>query len=264
MIINERLLRNANQYLNEAEEAEPKLSAEDEKRIREIIREKGSAGAVKELKKLIQNFSLKQCSDYLHKHYQKDFDVHDDKVKKALEEDDTESGEEVVLNEVTNEAVIEMFINDSFPKDKKPEWGTKNLKIKKQPNGWSLVNYDTALLYRSEDGDLKFNTTKYSMSTTTIQNVIRRYLDDAGADYEEVTGQKMGAKLYEEPEDETVEEKIEEKFTSVRTVEEVDAVIDKVIEQSAKGTKWAGMSYEDGLRAMYDFLTGDGEDPMED
>lgn len=108
------------------------------------------------------------------------------------------SEDEIILNEVTNEAVIEMFINDSFPKDKKPKWGTKNLKIKKQPNGWSLVNYDTALLYRSEDGNLKFNSTKYSMSTSTIQNVIRRYLDDAGVEYEEVTDQKIGAKLYDE------------------------------------------------------------------
>jgi len=76
----------------------------------------------------------------------------------------------------TNEQVIELFINDSFPKDKMTSWGTPNLKITKQSNGWALVNYSTPLLYRDADGMVYFNTQKYSVSTSRIQNLIRSIL----------------------------------------------------------------------------------------
>lgn len=78
----------------------------------------------------------------------------------------------------TNEDVIQMFAADSFPKDKMPSWGTSNLKIQKQPNGWALVNYSTPIVYRDSTGKVFFNSRKYSPTTSTIQNVIRGYLND--------------------------------------------------------------------------------------
>ena len=81
------------------------------------------------------------------------------------------------LKESSNAEVINMFIYDSFPKNKRPRWGTKNLVIAKQYDGtWALINYNTPLLYRDKNDNLYFNSTKYSMSTTTIQNIIKRYL----------------------------------------------------------------------------------------
>lgn len=73
----------------------------------------------------------------------------------------------------SNRDVIHMFVNDSFPKDKMPVWGTANLKITKYPNGWALINYQTPILYRAngEDG-IYFNTQKYSVTTSKIQTWI--------------------------------------------------------------------------------------------
>jgi hypothetical protein len=77
----------------------------------------------------------------------------------------------------SNEDVIRMFVDNSFPKDKMPVWGTANLKITKYPNGWALVNYQTPILYRAngEEG-IYFNTQKYSVTTSKIQTYIRRNL----------------------------------------------------------------------------------------
>ena len=74
-----------------------------------------------------------------------------------------------------NADVIRMFLEDSFPKDKMPVWGTPNLKITKYPNGWALVNYQTPILYRANGSDVVvFNTHKYSVTTSKIQSQIRR------------------------------------------------------------------------------------------
>ena len=87
----------------------------------------------------------------------------------------------------TNEDVIEMFLKDSFPKDKMSEWGTDNLKISKRSDGWSLVNYSTPLLYRA-NGELTvyFNIKKYSVSTSKIQYQIRKLAKQLGIGLEEV------------------------------------------------------------------------------
>lgn len=91
----------------------------------------------------------------------------------------------------TNEDVIRMFLNDSFPKDKMPVWGTQNLKITKFDNGWGLVNYTTPLVYRSADNEVWFNNTKYSVTTTKIQNVIRSVASTLGIDLIEVPATGM-------------------------------------------------------------------------
>lgn len=80
----------------------------------------------------------------------------------------------------TNEEVIRIFLEDSFPKDKMPVWGTSNLKITKVTDGWSLVNYATPMLYRDASGEVWFNTDKYSVTTSTIQNKIRNVAGEVG------------------------------------------------------------------------------------
>ena len=80
------------------------------------------------------------------------------------------------LNEATNPQVIDMFSSNSFPKDKKKEWGTKNLKIRKEDNGWALINYTTPLAFRNDSGVVFFNTEKYSPTTSTIQNKLKSAL----------------------------------------------------------------------------------------
>lgn len=95
--------------------------------------------------------------------------------------------EETSLNEVKNQKVIDMFVDDNFPHDKEeaadmgikrwmPQWGTPNLKISKQTNGWALINYATPILFRKNTGEVFFNTDKYSPTTSKIQNKIRNTL----------------------------------------------------------------------------------------
>jgi len=59
---------------------------------------------------------------------------------------------------------------------------------------------------------------------------------------------------------------MDSEFESIRKESEVDNLIDRVIEQiNQGGSKFPGMSYEEGLRVMYDWLNGDLEtDPLED
>jgi len=83
------------------------------------------------------------------------------------------------IQAATNEQVISMFAADSFPKDKMPTWGTQNLKINKEPNGWSLINYATPIAYRSNEGQTFINTQKYSQTTSKIQSVLKRYMGAA-------------------------------------------------------------------------------------
>lgn len=87
----------------------------------------------------------------------------------------------------SNEDVIRMFLEDSFPKDKRPVWGTDNLKISKRPNGWSLVNYSTPILYRADgESAVYFNTTKYSVTTSKIQSYIKRIANELGIQLDEM------------------------------------------------------------------------------
>jgi hypothetical protein len=112
------------------------------------------AGCGKELPTVWGETYCKECSD------KKDSPEH----KEAdLEKDSAQNAD-----------VIRMFLEDSFPKDKMPVWGTPNLKITKYPNGWALVNYQTPILYRANGSDVVvFNTHKYSSTTSKIQNTIR-------------------------------------------------------------------------------------------
>lgn len=95
-----------------------------------------------------------------------------------------------------NAEVIDMFVNDSFPKDKRPVWGSANLKITKEDNGWSLVNYYTPIMYRSNDGTLYFNTDHYSVTTSKIQNYIRRQV---GGSSQEVNEQGIRSAIDQAP-----------------------------------------------------------------
>lgn len=56
---------------------------------------------------------------------------------------------------------------------------TKNLHIKQHDFGTRLYNYDTCIAERTEiNGDFKVNMTKYSKSTTTIQNKLIQAIKD--------------------------------------------------------------------------------------
>ena len=50
-----------------------------------------------------------------------------------------------------------------------------------------------------------------------------------------------------------------------RTQTEIDKQLNLVMEGIDEGSKYPGMSYEDGILAMYDWLTGQSDDaPMEE
>ncbi len=45
---------------------------------------------------------------------------------------------------------------------------------------------------------------------------------------------------------------------------EIDDVLNQAVEAMDAGTKWPGMSYEDGVEAAIRWMLGDGPNPMED
>jgi hypothetical protein len=100
---------------------------------------------------------------------------------------------------VSNEDVIRMYLSGSFPEDKMPVWGTANLKITKRTNGWALINYSTPLLYHEgspSDPDwlsvpFDFNKDKYSVTTSKIQNQIRRVSEEQGVQLNEISENEM-------------------------------------------------------------------------
>lgn len=50
----------------------------------------------------------------------------------------------------------------------------------------------------------------------------------------------------------------------VRTEEEINKVLDKAIEGINEGSEYPGMSYEEGIQVMYDWLVGNiDENPFE-
>ena len=105
----------------------------------------------------------------------------------------------------TNEEVISMFLEDRFPKDKMPEWGTANLKITRfaeggyigpdKKVGWGLINYTTPMVYRSSDGSVYLNKHKYSPTTSVIQNKIRSIANALGIQLIEVEAEGMPVKF---------------------------------------------------------------------
>jgi len=106
--------------------------------------------------------------------------------------------ENSIFIETKNIDVIDMFINDSFPKDKKSIWGTEHLKIVKKPNGWALVNYSTAIAYRPNGSDeVFFNKRKYSVTTSKIQNQIRNSARKNGVHIIEMDEKSVEDKIWE-------------------------------------------------------------------
>lgn len=111
------------------------------------------------------------------------------------EEAENESVEESELTETSNMDVVSSFIADNFAHNEEEAqemglprfstvWGSTNLKISKQDNGWALINYDTPIMFRDNDGNLYFNTDEYSTTTSKIQNMVKDELGDTK--YEEV------------------------------------------------------------------------------
>jgi len=50
----------------------------------------------------------------------------------------------------------------------------------------------------------------------------------------------------------------------VRTEDEINRVLNWAVDDSEFGSNFPGMSYEDGVREMYDWLVGDSEDAPDD
>jgi hypothetical protein len=71
-------------------------------------------------------------------------------------------------------------------------WGSDNLKITEVPNGWALVNYQTPLAFRDNNGKVFVDNTRYSVSTSKIQTYLRSALADIP--YDVVSANEM-AKL---------------------------------------------------------------------
>lgn len=75
--------------------------------------------------------------------------------------------------------VIKLFVNGET------KGKTKNLKIE----GNDLINYSTIIARRTEKG-FEVNSTRYSVSTSTIQNALKRELN---GNFKEVDGKEMNA-----------------------------------------------------------------------
>jgi len=126
----------------------------------------------------------------------------EDEKESNKENDVKESADDVVnrmlteeyVTEKKNSDVIDMFLRNSFPKDQLPVWGTTNVKISKERDGWSLVNYFTRLLLRKngEDG-VYFNTNRYSTTTSTIQNYIKKAAGHFGTELIPVPSKDLDA-----------------------------------------------------------------------
>lgn len=48
------------------------------------------------------------------------------------------------------------------------------------------------------------------------------------------------------------------------TKKQIEEVMLQAADQAAKGTRYGGMSYEDGIEAALRWTLGEGENPMED
>lgn len=102
-------------------------------------------------------------------------EVHEVPMGRVVKADMRNEADRIRIEATSNGQVIDMFINDSFPKDKLAEWGTANLRISKQENGWALINYSTPIMYRdNKNGETYFNVDRYSATTSKIQNYIRQ------------------------------------------------------------------------------------------
>jgi hypothetical protein len=86
---------------------------------------------------------------------------------------------------MTNEQIIKRFFCN--PK----EASANNLHIEKRGDNWILVNYYTDLvIYHTDINQYVMNETKYSVSTSRIQSLIRSYIPSS--DYTTVLGCKKG------------------------------------------------------------------------
>jgi hypothetical protein len=102
-----------------------------------------------------------------------------------------EGSNKIKIRSTTNMDVIDMFLNDSFPKDKMPKWGTNNLKINKSANGWGLLNYSTWVAFRDNNGNVYLNNQKYSQTTSVIQNGIKNKAKELNINLVDVDEEKI-------------------------------------------------------------------------
>lgn len=91
--------------------------------------------------------------------------------KKASAEAPIEKEEDLDVDAKKNIQVVEDFFNGAS------SGNTKNVKIQKVTLGRALVNYETVIVFdRESDHTYFFNTNKYSVTTSKLQNQIRQHL----------------------------------------------------------------------------------------
>ncbi len=57
-------------------------------------------------------------------------------------------------NKETYQKIVQIYLTDSFPKDKKNRWGQHNLEIVRYTTGFALQYNGVVLLYRQQDGKI--------------------------------------------------------------------------------------------------------------
>jgi len=83
-----------------------------------------------------------------------------------------------------NNDIVSMFVHGTYPS--KSGFGTANRFMIKYKNGWGLVNYQTPMAYKGQDGIFYVNSRNYSRTTSKLQSEIMREIRMANAEYEEV------------------------------------------------------------------------------
>ena len=163
----------------------------------------------------------------------------------------------LLKTETRNGDVIHIFLSDTFPKDMSKNWGTGNLKIVKEPDGWSLVNYWTRILYRGVGGKVYFNTKKYSQTTTSIQREIQSIAKELGVKLIPVEDDSLDESIKKDttPESSPVETTPENPpLEEPQTTEEPDRNV-IVTNASLLVEAGPGMSKEQRYRYMYQTLS---------
>ena len=117
-----------------------------------------------------------------------------------IESNDISVGESTQFESRRNDEVIEAFFRGDFPHTseeydvstmRNEKWGTRNLTIQPSGYGWALVNYWTPIVYRDSNGAFWFNTDRYSVTTSKIQNQIRREASYQGINMREVNEDRI-------------------------------------------------------------------------
>lgn len=80
--------------------------------------------------------------------------------------------------------------------DEEPNVKTPNRSLSTSNDGRTLYSYNTPIAYQDESGEHYLNKDKYSVTTSSQQNLFRREAKDRGVDFEEVSESEIREKRY--------------------------------------------------------------------